>query len=69
MYVVFFIGHVMGGDNKKAEKQRLRKGITILSGTPGKILDHLQNTTAFKIDQLKWLHFLFFYFFAFLMPF
>jgi len=44
----------MGGDSKKAEKQRLRKGVTILVGTPGKILDHLNNTVSFHIDKLKW---------------
>ncbi|KAJ1975832.1 ATP-dependent RNA helicase dbp7 [Dimargaris verticillata] len=48
-------GIVMGGDKKASEKARLRKGITILVSTPGRLLDHLQNTQSFCVDHLRWL--------------
>lgn len=48
-------GTVHGGENRAKEKARLRKGITILAATPGRLLDHLENTSSFKIDQLEWL--------------
>lgn len=48
-------GLVMGGEKKKSEKARLRKGVTIVVATPGRLLDHLQNTAAFKVDNLKYL--------------
>ena len=33
-----------GGENRAKEKARLRKGVTVLVATPGRLLDHLQNT-------------------------
>lgn len=33
-----------GGDRRKSEKAALRKGVHIVVGTPGRLLDHLQNT-------------------------
>ena len=33
-----------GGENRAKEKARLRKGVTVLLATPGRLLDHLQNT-------------------------
>ncbi|CAO3639206.1 unnamed protein product [Cunninghamella echinulata] len=48
-------GMVIGGDNKSKEKARLRKGVTLLVSTPGRLLDHLQNTKSFDIKHLKWL--------------
>ncbi|KAF9434073.1 ATP-dependent RNA helicase dbp7 [Entomortierella beljakovae] len=48
-------GIVIGGDKKKSEKARLRKGVNILVGTPGRLLDHLQNTKSFNIQSLRWL--------------
>lgn len=30
-------------------------GVTILVATPGRLLDHLQNTAAFKVDHLRYL--------------
>ncbi|BBN13647.1 ATP-dependent RNA helicase DDX31/DBP7 [Marchantia polymorpha subsp. ruderalis] len=50
-------GFLMGGENRNKEKARLRKGITLLIATPGRLLDHLSNTNSFKIDPLKWLVF------------
>ncbi|OZJ03938.1 hypothetical protein BZG36_02934 [Bifiguratus adelaidae] len=48
-------GIVIGGDKKKAEKARLRKGVNVLVCTPGRLLDHLQHTKSFQVSNLKWL--------------
>ncbi|KAI8322522.1 DEAD-domain-containing protein [Martensiomyces pterosporus] len=48
-------GIVIGGDKKQSEKGRLRKGVTILACTPGRLLDHLENTKSFVVDNLRWL--------------
>eukprot|EP00850_Spirogloea_muscicola_P020386 SM000214S06780 [mRNA] locus=s214:235540:239139:+ [translate_table: standard] len=50
-------GHVMGGEKLAKEKARFRKGITILVATPGRLLDHLKNTAAVRLDHLQWLIF------------
>ena len=42
---------VHGGENRAKEKARLRKRVTIMVGTPGRLLDHLQNTAAFRLGQ------------------
>jgi len=39
---------------KKSEKARLRKGINIVVATPGRLLDHLENTTSFNVSPLSW---------------
>lgn len=44
-----------GGSTRTHEKSRLRKGCPILISTPGRLLDHLQNTQSFKVDRLLWL--------------
>lgn len=46
-------GVIMGGENKKKEKARIKKGIPILISTPGRLLDHLQMTQSFKYENLK----------------
>ncbi|EJS42933.1 dbp7p [Saccharomyces arboricola H-6] len=43
---------LIGGERKKSEKARLRKGCNFIIGTPGRILDHLQNTKVIK-EQLS----------------
>jgi len=48
-------GQVMGGEKKKSEKARLRKGMNILVATPGRLLDHLENTQVLKVDKVQWL--------------
>nr|CCA21361.1 DEAD/DEAH box RNA helicase putative [Albugo laibachii Nc14] len=48
-------GVIVGGERKKAEKARLRKGISILIATPGRLLDHLTNTQAFQYAKLQFL--------------
>ena len=35
----------------------LSVGITILVATPGRLLDHLNNTVSFRHDRLRWLVF------------
>ncbi|MES1907826.1 MAG: hypothetical protein MHM6MM_000867 [Cercozoa sp. M6MM] len=44
-------GVVMGGEKKKSEKARLRKGVTALVATPGRLLDHMRTTQSFKYDR------------------
>ncbi|CAO4361774.1 unnamed protein product [Caenorhabditis nigoni] len=46
-------GLVMGGSNRSAEKDKLAKGVSILVATPGRLLDHLQNTDNFLVRNLK----------------
>jgi ATP-dependent RNA helicase DDX18/HAS1 len=35
-------GIVMGGTNKRAETEKLGKGVNLLVATPGRLLDHLR---------------------------
>ena len=37
----------MGGANRRGEAERLVKGVNLLVATPGRLLDHLQNTKGF----------------------
>ncbi|EMG47324.1 ATP-dependent RNA helicase DBP7 [Candida maltosa Xu316] len=48
-------GIVIGGEKKKSEKARLRKGCNILVATPGRLADHLENTKNLDISQLRYL--------------
>ncbi|CAG8609795.1 21211_t:CDS:2 [Gigaspora rosea] len=48
-------GSITGGEKKQSEKARLRKGISILVCTPGRLLDHLSNTKSFIVEHLRWL--------------
>ncbi|KAG6516420.1 hypothetical protein ZIOFF_026885 [Zingiber officinale] len=50
-------GYIMGGENRAKEKARLRKGISILIATPGRLLDHLKNTSSFQHTKLRWIVF------------
>jgi ATP-dependent RNA helicase DDX31/DBP7 len=43
----------MGGEKKKSEKSRIRKGITIIISTPGRLQDHLLNTESFIYKKIK----------------
>lgn len=54
-FVYLVPGAIVGGEKKKAEKARLRKGITILIATPGRLADHLVNTQAFNYAKLQFL--------------
>lgn len=44
-------GLIMGGANRKTEADKLQKGINIIICTPGRLLDHLQNT-KFNVRNL-----------------
>lgn len=45
-------GLIMGGANRKTEAERLRKGVGIVIATPGRLLDHLQNSQGFITRNL-----------------
>ncbi|KAI1205806.1 DEAD-domain-containing protein [Annulohypoxylon truncatum] len=46
---------VTGGESKKSEKARLRKGVNILIATPGRLVDHLDNTKVLDVGTVRWL--------------
>jgi len=46
-------GVVMGGANRRAEAEKLEKGVNLLVATPGRLLDHLQNTRGFIYKNLQ----------------
>lgn len=48
-------GLLSGGATRAHEKARLRKGLPILVATPGRLLDHLQNSTSFNVGKCRWL--------------
>jgi len=48
-------GTVIGGEKKKSEKARLRKGLNILVATPGRLADHLSNTEVLDVSNVRWL--------------
>ncbi|XP_007541624.1 ATP-dependent RNA helicase DDX18 [Poecilia formosa] len=50
---VHTFGLIMGGSNRSAEAQRLANGVNILVATPGRLLDHLQNTPGFMFKNLQ----------------
>lgn len=43
----------MGGANRQAEAAKLVKGVNILVATPGRLLDHLNNTKDFLFKNLQ----------------
>jgi ATP-dependent RNA helicase DDX18/HAS1 len=45
-------GLIMGGANRRTEADKLCKGICIIVATPGRLLDHLQNTKGFIVRNL-----------------
>lgn len=46
-------GIVIGGANRRQEAEKLAKGVNLLIATPGRLLDHLQNTQGFVFKNLK----------------
>eukprot|EP01012_Entosiphon_sulcatum_P056913 TRINITY_DN8062_c0_g1_i1.p1 TRINITY_DN8062_c0_g1~~TRINITY_DN8062_c0_g1_i1.p1 ORF type:complete len:733 (-),score=152.88 TRINITY_DN8062_c0_g1_i1:37-2199(-) len=46
-------GAITGGQDRKGEKTRLRKGLTIVVATPGRLYDHLSSTQAFVVENLS----------------
>jgi len=57
-YPYIVSGCLSGGEKRKSEKAKLRKGITILFATPGRLLDHFTKTECFtssvKKGPLSW---------------
>ncbi|KAL7604338.1 hypothetical protein Lser_V15G16919 [Lactuca serriola] len=47
------LGLVMGGAGRRTESERIVKGVNLLIATPGRLLDHLQNTKGFIFKNLK----------------
>ncbi len=43
---------MIGGANRRTEAERLVKGVNLLVATPGRLLDHLQNTAGFVYRNL-----------------
>ncbi|KAK7053440.1 ATP-dependent RNA helicase dbp7 [Paramarasmius palmivorus] len=48
-------GLLIGGATRAHEKARIRKGLPIIVSTPGRLLDHLQNTSTFNVAKCRWL--------------
>ncbi|XP_066436270.1 ATP-dependent DNA helicase DDX31 isoform X2 [Eleutherodactylus coqui] len=48
-------GVLMGGEKRKSEKARLRKGINILIATPGRLVDHIKSTKNIHFSHMRWL--------------
>ncbi|KAF4126704.1 ATP-dependent RNA helicase DDX31/DBP7 [Geosmithia morbida] len=46
---------ITGGESKKAEKSRIRKGVNFLVATPGRLADHIDNTQALNLGTVRWL--------------
>ncbi|CAF2390903.1 unnamed protein product [Rotaria sp. Silwood2] len=46
-------GLIMGGTGRQDEVKKLAKGVNILVATPGRLLDHLQNTKDFMYKNLQ----------------
>ncbi|KAL8479902.1 hypothetical protein ACS0TY_026735 [Phlomoides rotata] len=47
------LGLVIGGSARRGEAERIAKGVNLLVATPGRLLDHLQNTKGFIYKNLK----------------
>ena len=45
-------GIIMGGANRRVEADKLIKGVNLIVATPGRLLDHLQNTRGFIFRNL-----------------
>lgn len=45
-------GLIMGGANRRTEAEKLVKGVNIIVATPGRLLDHLQNSQGFIYRNL-----------------
>lgn len=48
-------GLVIGGANRRAEAEKLQKGVCHLVATPGRLLDHLSSTKGFVVEHLQML--------------
>ncbi len=46
-------GCLSGGEKRKSEKARLRRGITLLVATPGHLLNHLMKAESLPLSLLQ----------------
>jgi ATP-dependent RNA helicase DDX18/HAS1 len=46
---------IMGGANRKMEAEKLKKGVSIIIATPGRLLDHMNNTKGFTFNTINML--------------
>ncbi|MCJ1450876.1 ATP-dependent RNA helicase [Mycoblastus sanguinarius] len=46
-------GILMGGANRGAEAAKIVKGLNLIIATPGRLIDHLQNTQGFVFRNIK----------------
>ncbi|XP_033740781.1 ATP-dependent RNA helicase HAS1-like isoform X1 [Pecten maximus] len=46
-------GLIMGGTNRAEEAKKLSRGVNLIVATPGRLLDHLQNTPNFMFKNLQ----------------
>lgn len=46
---------ICGGQKRKSEKSRLRKGANIIISTPGRFLDHAMHTTSLSLQHVQML--------------
>ncbi|KAF4532768.1 hypothetical protein B566_EDAN003548 [Ephemera danica] len=46
-------GVLSGGEKKKSEKARLRKGVTVLVSTPGRLVDHIGSTAVCSLARVR----------------
>jgi len=44
---------IMGGANRKVEAEKLRRGVSLIIATPGRLLDHLSNTRGFDYSKIS----------------
>ena len=54
-YIWLISSVLIGGENRSHEKARLRKGVSIIVATPGRLKDHLEHTSSFRTSELRWL--------------
>lgn len=47
-------GILTGGERKKSEKARLRKGLNILITTPGRLIDHIEHSRSLEFNKMKY---------------
>ena len=44
---------IMGGANRKVEAEKLKKGVSVIIATPGRLLDHMANTKGFVFSNIN----------------
>ncbi|XP_076808088.1 ATP-dependent DNA helicase DDX31-like [Clavelina lepadiformis] len=48
---------IIGGQKRKTEKACLRKGCNIVVSTPGRFVDHIENTACMCLKNIRWVVF------------